>query len=136
MNFSFGNWRKRRKPAQLPERNGILMDTRALYKRVLLEAPMPQSEFFEYLNDTVRALGARYGQRFVAQEGSSLSPVESLDGQSGVRDIYFTPVLDNIVYMKNKDEDRKTDSLTGAEHAYRTVWRERMSGKRVRGERW
>lgn len=112
------------------------MDTRALYKRVLGEAPMGQAEFFDYYNDCVRTLSARYGSRYVAEEGSSLRPVDSLDAQSGVRDIYFTPIAEGIIAKKTGDRERRADSIAGAEESFRTVWRETVARKRMKGDRW
>ncbi len=112
------------------------MDTRALYKRVLQDFPMSQAEFVEYYNDAVRELEARYGRRFVAQAGNDIRPVESLECESGVRDIYFSALLDGIIYLKTREGARRAESLAGAESAYRTVWREYVTGKRMRGASW
>lgn len=112
------------------------MDTRAVYKRVVGQEPMGQAEFLCYFNDCLLALLARYGQRHTAEAGSALRPVDSLDAQSGLRDIYFNAVVDGIIARKTGDRQKLAESEAGAEAGYRTLWREGAAGLRIKGEVW
>jgi hypothetical protein len=112
------------------------MDTKTLYKRVIITTPMTQQEFIAFFNDTVQVLNARYGAKYIAEESGSLLEIQTIDGPSGVRDIYTKCIADNIEYLKSGDKNKQNDFAINADSAYLTVWREKNKGKKVRKERW
>ena len=103
---------------------------------VLVQMLVSQREFVEFFNSSVSFLQARYGDEYVAAEGSTLRPITDENSPSPVHDIYIDGIADNIEYLKSGEEARRVDFIAKSEYAYRTLWRSRVKKKRVKGDVW
>jgi len=112
------------------------MNIKDLYRRVSFCEPMQQNEFISYLNDTIDYLQARYGTIFVSEDGCRIEKINAIDNDVPLRPEYISAVFANIIYLKTGNTDRKVDAVATAEFAYRTAWREAVSGKRLNEEVW
>ena len=110
------------------------MDTAKLYERICALVPCTHAEFIscaEYARDELCSL---YGEEYATL--GALPPLEEVGGEYGVRDEFISAVFDDIMYLLTKEERYKTDFLSHAENAYRTVWRKSSRGRRIHEEVW
>ena len=110
------------------------MDTTALYDRVNLTAPLSKPEFVAYYNDSVTYLVGRYGKKYVCD--GDFTKLTRADDGSNVYELYSDAILNNILYLKANNPDRKTDFIQGAENVYKTVWRNSITKAQIKFRRF
>lgn len=109
------------------------MNLYPMYKRIMLDCPITQKEFVAGFNDTVETLCAIYGEKHVCGI-SAASPCTDIYSQSTVLGLYADAILDNIRYLKTKNNDRRVDFLAKAEYAYKTLSRNAPAVRVMRRE--
>lgn len=107
-----------------------------LFETVRARCGITQREFVDYFNSSVSFLSARYGVAFVSASGEGISPISDERSPCPVKAVYLDAIGDNIEYLKSGDENRRVDFVAKSEYAYRTVWRERIKNKRIKGDAW
>jgi len=95
-----------------------------------------QREFVDYFNSSVSFLSARYGVLFVSANSEDVLPISDERSPCPVKSVYLDAIGDNIEYLKSGDENRRVDFVAKSEYAYRTVWRERIKNKKIKGDIW
>lgn len=106
------------------------MNTIALYDRVCLTAPLSPKEFVAYFNDTVTELITMFGDKYVC-DGEYTELVSVNDG-SNVYDMYSDAIVNNIIFLKTGNTDRKTDFLYKANKAYQYYWHKSIKKKQIK----
>ena len=110
------------------------MDTTALYDRVNRTASLSKPEFVAFYNDSVIYLVSRYREKYVC-DGKHTKLARPDDG-SNVYEYYSDAILNNIIYLKTNNADRKTDFIQEADSAYKTIWNESISKKQIKLRRF
>ena len=109
------------------------MILKELYENVTQVEACGQDKFLSHVDTTVRALIARYGERYVLLPGNQAwIRVREIESEIPVYEAYFPAIRDNVLFMLTGNGDRKTDYVAEAEDAYKSVWRRKMRGKRFR----
>ena len=96
-----------------------------------------ESSFIMYLNETVNELIGKYRPRYVILPDTVYNEIDNLDAirinaPINIYGIYSQCVTENIIYLINGDQNRKTDFINHAEQAYLTIYREICKGLRVK----
>lgn len=101
-----------------------------IYERVTLTTALSQPRFVHYFNDTVAYLISKYRPRYVlhSKDGSSFSPVSSVNDTTDVRDEYADCIIDNIIFLETGNVDRRTDFIAKSEYTYDSVWNDAVRG--------
>lgn len=108
------------------------MILKELYENVTHVQGTSQDVFMSHVDTTVRALMARYGEKYVLLPGTVWGKTVNIGTDMPVYEEYFPAIRDNVLYLLTGNGDRKTDYVAEAEDAYKTVWRKRMKNRRFR----
>lgn len=114
------------------------MDILDIYEKVTLKHPLEQRRFFNYYNDTVAELFAKY-PLFTLKEGGSYEPVKSMNDDYQVRDLYIPAIVDNILYLAGQDESGgvlKQEFIRKAQDAFLNYWNKTAHHKHTKRMRW
>lgn len=106
------------------------MNIKSLYDTVTLDTPCSHNQFLTHLDVTVRTLIAQYGMNYVIDCGIYGVP-RSIDNDIPVFEAYYPAICDNIRFLLTGEDDRKTDYVSEADSAYKTVWKFKANGKRI-----
>ena len=106
------------------------MNIKSLYDTVVLEAPCSHNQFLTHLDTTVRTLIAQFGMNYVIERGTYGIP-RYIDSDIPVYEAYYPAICDNIRFLLTGNGDRKTDYVSEADSAYKTVWTAKVRGKRI-----
>ena len=114
------------------------MNTRQIYERVSLVAPIWQRQFFDRLNDTIIELGSLYGDvpklLYRADEDGAYPDgqwVKELETELVVLPLYHAAIVDNILYLSGVGEEYKTEFLRKAHDAWLTYWNVNAKDRKV-----
>ena len=91
-----------------------------------------QDEFLCGFNRAQQYLYARYGGEYVSPDGGGMRRVSSVEEELPVREEFVEPILDAIAADKTGDEKKMVDFVTKCDYCYRTLWRQKMRGRRIR----
>lgn len=108
------------------------MILKELYENVTHVQDTSQDAFMSHVDTTVRALMARYGEKYVLLPGTVWVKNVNIGADMPVYEEYFPAIRDNVLYLLTGNGDRKTDYVAEAEDAYKTVWRKRMKNRKFR----
>lgn len=110
------------------------MNIKHIYDAVKLNLPnCSQNEFLTALDQSVRTYIGAFKMPYVVVKGQTYGRPSSVDEDIPVYEEYFAALLNNVLFLISGDTDRKTDSISEAENAYRAVWSMRSRGKRFVG---
>lgn len=111
------------------------MSTLEIFEKVNLILPIEQRRFFNYFEDTVAELQAMY-DGFVFKKDTEYQPPKDLLDENVVLPLYHNAIVDNIVFLANGEETRKTEFLRKSRDAYLKYWNDNAKGRRIRRMRW
>lgn len=120
-----------------------------LYEKVNLVMPMEQRIFYNYLNDTIAELRAKYEQPKPKLlfcdtddennrcEGILRRFYTSLEEYIEIHDLYANCIVDNILFLAGAGENYKTEFLRKAADAYNSCWSSKTNRTgRIKRGRW
>ena len=111
------------------------MNIKSLYDTVVLSSPCEHNKFLTHLDTTVRTLIAQFGMSYVIERGTYGIP-RYIDSDISVYEEYYPAICDNIRFLITGDIDRKTDYVSEADAAYRSVWSKKVRGRRIVDRRY
>ncbi len=111
------------------------MSTLEIFEKVNLIMPIEQRRFFNFLNDTVGEISARY-DKFVFEPDTEYQPITSLSDEIIVLPLYHNALVDNIIFLAAGDETHKTEFFRKIHEAYLNYWNEDAKGRKMKGSRW
>ena len=106
------------------------MIVQEVYDKVTLSADCHQADFLTHFDTSVRAILAKYGSKYVLLPESQYTRPSGIYDTVPVYEEYMNAIVDNILFLLTGNPDRKTDYVAEADDAYKTVWHEKMRGKR------
>lgn len=95
-------------------------DTRIIYEKVSLRAPLEQRRFFNFLDDTCLELLALYPGKVKVNEDEEYKAAERLSDYINIRGIFIPAIVDNILYLAGLGDTYKNEFLRKAEEAKKT----------------
>jgi len=116
--------------------NNNTINVKDIYDTVTQSSPCSQNEFLTHLDQTIRTLIANYRVQYVVLRGRIYGKPRTVNEDVPVYEAYFTPIVNNILYLLTKEEARKTDFVAEADAAYRSVWAEKAKHKRLLDRRY
>ena len=111
------------------------MGIKEIYEKVNLKMPLEQRRFFNYFNDTIAELEAKYRQ-LLFEKDKHFTPMRSLSDTYIVRPLYGAAIVDNILFLAGYDTEGtlKTEFLRKAEEAYLNYWNDGAHHKHTKRE--
>lgn len=106
-----------------------------IFEKVNLITPIEQRRFFNFFDDTVRELQASYSG-FVFEKDTEFEPPENLLDANVVLPLYHNAIVDNIVFLENGEETRKSEFIRKAREAYLKYWNDNAKGRKMRRLEW
>lgn len=106
-----------------------------IFEKVNLITPIEQRRFFNFFDDTVRELQASYSG-FVFEKDTEFEPPENLFDANVVLPLYHNAIVDNIVFLENGEETRKSEFIRKAREAYLKYWNDNAKGRKIRRLEW
>lgn len=106
-----------------------------IFEKVNLATPIEQRDFFNYFDDSVMEIEARYGsdrKDLVFKPDTEYTPPDSLDAENAVLPLYCGAIVDNILFMAGGGDARKSEFLRKAQNAYLNYWNKNAKGRRMR----
>lgn len=100
------------------------VEARKVYERVTQTVSIDESSFVMYFNDTINELMGKYRPKYVILPYSVFNDIEAIDDTVNVFGLYTQCIVDNIIYLINGDQNKKSDFINHAEQVYLTVFRE------------
>ena len=124
-----------------------VVHVKLIYEKVNLVLPLPQRRFFNYLNDTISELRARFGlteadllfDSYNKQENmrqDEIPLVMSLDEYIPILNLYIPAMVDNILFLAGAGEGYKSEFLRKADEAHTSYWRKNAKSKKIKRMRW
>ncbi len=101
-----------------------------IFEKVNLIMPIEQRRFFNYFNDTITEISAKYS-KFVFQKDTDYQPPKSLNDECPVLPLYTAAIVDNIIFLAGGDENRKNEFLRKAHDTYLKYWNDNAKGRKV-----
>lgn len=114
------------------------MKIKSLYSRVRAKAPIERDEFLDLTERAMRFFTSLYGAVGMSEVGEEpdgtlpFSSPLSLDDDNSVSELYAEAILSYVEYLLTGESAAYNRAIASAEGAYRTLWRSRASGKRLR----
>lgn len=106
-----------------------------IYEKVNLVIPIEQRQFFNYFEDTVTELQAMYSG-FVFEKDAEFTPPTSLSDENVILPLYSGAIVDNIIFLANGEEIRKTEFMRKSRDAFLKYWNDNAKGKKMKGRKW
>lgn len=106
-----------------------------MFEKVNLVTPIEQRKFFNYFEDSVNELQAKY-DGFVFCENSEYSPPAALSDKNVVLPLYHNAIIDNILFLSGQDATYKSEFFRKAEEAFLKYWNDNAKGRRMKRMRW
>lgn len=106
-----------------------------IFEKVNLITPIEQRRFFDFFNDTVAELESMYGG-FVFEKDTEYQPPESLSDTIAVLPLYCGAIVDNIVFLENGEDGRKSEFIRKARNAYLKYWNDNARGRKMKRISW
>lgn len=106
-----------------------------IYEKVNLVIPIERRQFFNYFEDTVTELQAMYSG-FVFEKDAEFTPPTSLSDENVILPLYSGAIVDNIIFLANGEEIRKTEFMRKSRDAFLKYWNDNAKGKKMKGRKW
>ena len=106
-----------------------------IFEKVNLVVPIEQRVFFNFFADTVNELQSWY-RDFVFITDTEYTPPTKLSDANVVLPLYHNAIVDNILFLTNKDETYKGEFIRKSKDAYLKYWNDNAKGRRKRRMRW
>lgn len=106
-----------------------------IFEKVNLIVPIEQRRFFNYFEDTVNELQALYSD-FVFEKDAEYQPPKALSDENVVLPLYTQAIVDNIVFLADGEETRKSEFIRKSREAYLKYWNDNAKGRKMKGMRW
>lgn len=106
-----------------------------IYEKVNLVIPIEKRQFFNYFEDTVTELQAMYSG-FVFEKDAEFTPPTSLSDENVILPLYSGAIVDNIIFLANGEEIRKTEFMRKSRDAFLKYWNDNAKGKTMKGRKW
>ena len=114
------------------------MKIKTLYSRMRSKTPIERAEFLDLAERALGFFTSLYGAVGMAELGEEpdgtlpFSSPLTIDDDTAVSELYAEAILSYIEYLLGGEGAAYNRAITSAEGAYRTLWRRRASGKRLR----
>ena len=108
------------------------MDTRKMYNDAYAKTKIGEAAFRRAFNGAVRYLISRYGIKYVTDDEEKLY-INNAGDESSLYDAYFTAVQSYVETAGETDIEKYGSFTALSDIAYRTVWKEKSKGRRIRG---
>lgn len=110
-------------------------DILEIFEKVNLITPIEQRRFFNFLEDTVTELESLYNG-YVFDKDTVFAPPASLADENVVLPLYHNAIVDNIIFLENGEETRKSEFIRKSRNAYLKYWNEAARGRKMRKREW
>lgn len=111
------------------------MTVKEIYEKVNLILPLEQRRFFNLFADTVAELLALY-RKYVTVDNEEFTAPKNLSDENTVMPLYHGAIVDNIVFLVNGDESRKSEFIRKSREAYLKYWSDNAKGRKIEGRAW
>ena len=114
------------------------MKIKPLYLRSLAVIPLEREEFLLHLERALAFFASLYGRcgmrdpNAASEADPAASAPLSIDGECAVSELWSEALLLYMEYLCKGERELYTRALSAAEGAYRTLWRVRAAGRRLR----
>ncbi len=108
------------------------MDTKKLYNDVYANTKIGEAPFRRAFNGAVRYIASRYGLNYVTDDAESLY-IKNTGDESSLYDVYFAAVKEYIERTGEPATEKFGSFTSLVDIAFRTVWKEKNKGRRIRG---
>lgn len=106
-----------------------------IFEKVNLITPIEQRRFFNFFCDSVSELEASYSG-FVIKKDAEFKPPESLSDENTVLPLYHNAIVDNIIFLENGEEARKSEFIRKSRGAYLKYWNDNAKGRKMKRISW
>lgn len=106
-----------------------------IFEKVNLITPIEQRRFFNFFEDTVAELEALYNG-FIFNKDADFTPPAALSDVNVVLPLYHNAIVDNIVFLENGEETRKSEFIRKSRDAYLKYWNDNAKGRKMRRLEW
>lgn len=106
-----------------------------IFEKVNLVTPIEQRRFFNFFVDTVAELQALY-DGFVFEKNTEFKPPTALTDKNIVLPLYHNAVADNIIFLENGEEERKSEFIRKSRLAFLKYWNDNAKGRKMRRLEW
>ncbi len=108
------------------------MDTKKLYNELYIKTKIGEASFRRAYNGAVRYILSRYGLKYTTDDRASLF-IKNTGDESSLFGEYYEAVGSYIESCHSDSQDKYGNFTALSELAYRTVWKRKSRGKRIRG---
>ena len=114
------------------------MKIKPLYLRSLAVIPLEREDFLLQLERAIAFFASLYGRCGMRDPNaaSEIEPISSaplsIDGECAVNELWSEALLLYMEYLCKGERDAYTRALSAADGAYRSLWRVRAAGRRLR----
>lgn len=106
-----------------------------IFEKVNLITPIEQRRFLNFFEDTVTELEALYSG-FVFDKGTDFTPPTELLDENVVLPLYHNSIVDNIIFLENGEETRKSEFIRKSRNAFLKYWNDNAKGRKMRRLEW
>lgn len=106
-----------------------------IYEKVNLITPIEQRQFFNFFEDTVTELQALYSG-FVFKKDADCKPPKALSDENAVLPLYYSSIVDNIVFLAGGEETYKSEFIRKSRNAYLKYWNDNAKGRKIKIISW